>query len=72
MTWNVFPPFESSNLASARYDDTQSILEVTFHNGGTYQYFDVPPHVAEAMKNADSKGVFLAANVKGHYRYSKA
>lgn len=71
MTWQVIPPFDSSNIASIRYEDAQSILEVTFHNGGTYQYYDVPTSVFEAFKDAASKGQFLASNIKGHYRYSK-
>ncbi len=71
MAWQNFQPFTSSNIASIRFDDEQRILEVAFHNGGTYEYYDVPPQVIEDFKIADSKGSFLAANIKGHYRYSK-
>ena len=71
MAWQQFPPFTSSNVASIRYEDAQSILEVTFHNGGTYQYYDVPSHVAAVFQAAESKGSFLATGIKGHYRYSK-
>lgn len=71
MAWQAYPYFESSNLASARYDNAELVLEVTFHNGGTYQYFGVPAHVAESFGQADSKGGFLASDIKGHYRYSK-
>jgi hypothetical protein len=71
MAWQTFPSFTSSNIASIRYEDAQMILEVTFHNGGTYEYFDVPSQVIEEFMSADSKGGFLAARIKGHYRYSK-
>jgi len=71
MAWQEFPHFESSNIASARYEDLGKILEITFHNGGTYQYYDVPSHVATGFGQADSKGSFLASNIKGHFRYAK-
>jgi len=63
--------FESSNVSEIRYESSTSTLEVVFHNGGTYQYFDVPDHIWEAFKAADSKGKFLAYSIKGHYRYAK-
>lgn len=71
MAWEKFPPFDSSNIASIKYEDVQFILEVTFHNGGTYHYYDVPSRVANDLKYAQSKGGFLASAIKGHYRYSK-
>lgn len=71
MAWTQFPPFSSSNIASIRYEEQQQILEVTFHNGGTYQYFDIPSHVAADFAKAESKGAYLAASIKGLYRYSK-
>ncbi|CRY56769.1 MULTISPECIES: KTSC domain-containing protein [Enterobacterales] len=71
MAWTNFPAFSSSNIASIRYEEQQRILEVTFLNGGTYHYYDVPNGVVEDMKRAESKGVYLASTIKGHYRYSK-
>jgi hypothetical protein len=72
MAWQEFAPFTSSNVAAARYDNEQLLLEVEFHNGGRYHYFDVPEQVARSFEQADSKGKFLAASIKGHYRYSRA
>lgn len=71
MAWEEFPPFTSSNIAELRYDGDQLVLEIVFHNGGTYQYYDVESHVVEEFKIADTKGGFLAKRIKGHYRYSK-
>ncbi len=71
MAWRDFPPFLSSNIASIRYEEQQFILEVTFLNGSAYQYYDVPAQIAEDMIRAESKGSFLASDIKGHYRYSK-
>lgn len=71
MAWQPYPYFESSNIASARYEDVAQILEVTFHNGGSYQYYDVPAQVAAGFGQAESKGSFLASAIKGNYRYAK-
>lgn len=71
MAWETFPEFSSSNIASIRYDAEQLTLEVAFHNGGIYQYYDVPSHVANDFKAAGSKGTYLASDIKGRYRYSK-
>ncbi|MDT8758749.1 KTSC domain-containing protein [Sphingomonas psychrotolerans] len=72
MAWQDFAPFTSSTVAAARYDAEQLLLEIEFHNGGRYHYFDVPEHVAQACDQAESKGQFLAVSIKGHYRYSRA
>jgi hypothetical protein len=71
MAWHQYAAFSSSNIQSIRYDNATNVLEVTFLNGGTYQYFDVPDYVSMDFEQAASKGEFLAANIKGHYRYSK-
>lgn len=62
---------QSSNIASIGYDSESQILEIEFLNGGVYQYFDVPERVYEGLIAADSHGKYLAANIKGTYRYSK-
>jgi hypothetical protein len=71
MAWRDFAPFTSSNVAAIRYDSEQSLLEVEFLNGARYQYYDVPEQVAQAFEQAESKGVFLAQSIKGHFRYSR-
>lgn len=71
MAFRDIKPFDSSNIRSARYDEASQVLEITFNNGGTYEYYDVPAHVAEDFENADSKGAYLASRIKGHYRYSR-
>lgn len=66
-----FMNFSSATVAKIGYDSSSSTLEVEFHNGGIYQYFDVPEHLWEAFKVAESQGKFLSQNIKGQYRYSK-
>jgi len=62
---------ESSNIESIGYDSKSQTLEIEFLNGSVYQYFDVPQHIYDGLISADSHGKYLAANIKGYYRYSK-
>lgn len=71
MAWESFNNFTSSNISSLRYETDSLTLEVGFHNGGVYQYYDVPPQVWGGFKAAESQGKYLAEHIKGHYRYSK-
>ena len=59
----------SSNIYSVGYEDT--VLYVRFNSGGLYAYFGVPEYVYSNMLHAPSKGGYLAAHVKGHYRYQR-
>ena len=64
-------PVDSSNISSIGFDEDSSTLEVEFHSGAVYQYFDVPLAVYEGFIEADSKGQYLAQHIKGYYRYVK-
>ena len=64
-------PVDSSDVAAIGYDDESQTLEVEFIKSGVYQYFGVPREVFEAFLAADSKGRFLAQNVKGQFEYSQ-
>ncbi|MGO0792313.1 KTSC domain-containing protein [Herbaspirillum seropedicae] len=64
-------PVTSSNVTSVGYDPDSGTLEVEFHNGSIYQYFDVPEALYNGLIHADSVGGFLAAHVKGTYRFSR-
>lgn len=61
----------SSNITSIGYDLDSETLEIEFHNGGVYQYFDVPKGVYDELMDAGSHGSYLASNIKGVFRYSK-
>lgn len=61
----------SSNVASVGYDLDSSTLEVEFKDGSVYQYFDVPEAIYNGLIGASSVGGFLAAQVKGTYRFSR-
>ena len=62
---------ESSNVAGFKYEESTQVLTVEFKNGSRYDYYDVPEHIFEGMMNADSKGKYLNAEIKGHYRYAR-
>ncbi len=69
MEWIETP--ESSNISRFGYNETSNILTVEFKNGNKYDYYDVPIHIFESMKEAPSKGIFLAHNIKGNFRYAR-
>ena len=62
---------QSSTIVRVTYDSDQQILNVEFKNGN-YVYYDVPEQVFEGMRSAPSKGQYLAQEIKGRYRYSRA
>jgi hypothetical protein len=53
------------------YDEARKVLTIEFKNGSRYEYYDLPANVFQQMKAAASKGQFLSANIKGHYRYAR-
>jgi hypothetical protein len=64
-------PVDSSNINSIGYDEESSTLEIEFHSGAIYQYFDVSFPVYDGLMEADSKGQYLSQHIKGKYRYVK-
>ncbi|MGD0672457.1 MAG: KTSC domain-containing protein [Candidatus Binatus sp.] len=64
-------PVSSSNVAEIGYDASTMTLEVAFHDGSVYQYFDVPDRVYQEFMRAASKGKFLHANITNNFRYTK-
>lgn len=64
-------PVDSSNISSIGFDEDTSTLEIEFHSGAVYQYFDVPLNIYEGLMNAGSKGQYFAQHIKGYYRFVK-
>lgn len=62
---------DSSDLASVLYDKSTLKLRITFHNGGVYDYSDVPEMVYSGLLNAPSKGIYFAKFIKNVYRFIK-
>ncbi len=66
------PALDSSNIASADHDPATGDLRVTFKNGSTYIYSNVPEHVVEGLHSAESAGGYLNSQIKGQYDYRRA
>lgn len=64
-------PVRSSNLREVGYDPATRTLEVTFHNGGVYHYYDVPAHLYRGLAGAASAGSFLHARIKSTFGYRR-
>lgn len=54
-------------IAEIRYDDERNLLEVLFHNGRVYRYFDVPPEEYDALIGADSVGRYFNQEIRKRY-----
>ncbi len=66
-----YTDFSSSNVARISYDADNATLEVEFHNGSIYQYYEVSQNVWDDFKVAPSKGQFIHQYLKGKYRYAR-
>lgn len=64
-------PVSSSNILAIGYDADSEVLEVEFTSGAVYSYSSVPIGEYEGLMNADSKGKYLHANIKGRYPYMR-
>lgn len=61
----------SSNIASIGYDDASETLEIEFHNGTIYQFYNVSQGVYEQLISAPSKGQFFSAYIRPAFPYSR-
>ncbi|RLK59561.1 MULTISPECIES: KTSC domain-containing protein [Actinokineospora] len=60
-------PVASTSIAAIGYDADRRVLEVEFHNGGVYQYLDVPKKVYWQFASSPSLGAFLNHEIKDRY-----
>jgi ATP-dependent DNA helicase RecG len=61
----------SSNIASVEYDGERMIMEIEFHDGAVYQFFDVPEKVYLGLVNAPSHGAYYLLEVKELFKNKK-
>jgi hypothetical protein len=65
-------PVASSSLVAVGYDSQQQILEIEFHDGSVYQYFEVPSYVYTGLMSMGSHGYYYQTFIKsGGYRYQR-
>ena len=60
-----------SSISFIGYEPRSRILEIQFHDGDTYQYFEVPMRIYILFVNAPSKEAFLNYYVKKNFHYAK-
>lgn len=60
---------KSSNISKVGYNSHDQTLAVTFKDGKTYHYSEVPSDVNRALLEAESVGKFLSANVVGKFKH---
>lgn len=61
----------STNIKSVAYEAASSTLQIKFHSGGFYNYFNVPESEWRALMGADSHGKYFNAHIKECYRFHK-
>jgi hypothetical protein len=61
----------SSSLQSVGYDPRSQMLEIEFHSGSVYRYFDVPGAVFEELLAQDSLGAYFNTNIRDAYRCTR-
>ena len=64
-------PVSSSNLKSVGYDQSSNTLEIEFHSGRVYQYYNVPKRIYQELMAASSHGKYHHRRIKDSYRYSR-
>ena len=60
---------DSSLLAGAAYDLSESVLQLEFRDGAIYRYFAVPAAVYDDLLAADSKGSYFNKQIRGRFRH---
>lgn len=61
----------SSSLQSVGYDARHETLEVEFHNGAIYQYYNLPQSMYEKLMEVASKDQFFNAQIRNRFPYSR-
>ena len=64
-------PVASSNLAAVGYDPETLTLQIAFHDGSVYIYYDVSPAVYAGLLLAKSKGRYFRALIRDSYDYER-
>lgn len=62
-------PVQSSQISYIGYEREDKELFVTFNDGNTYKYLDVPLLIWEEFKNSQSIGKYFISNIKKSYKY---
>lgn len=61
----------SGMLKAIEYDEVKNDLTVTFNNGGSYVYHDVPKEMFDGILAAESAGKYYLAHIKDKFKFEK-
>jgi hypothetical protein len=62
---------QSRLLVGMAYDHDQTILQLEFHDGTVYQYFQVPRQTHQDLLQADSKGAYFNRHIRSVFRCAR-
>jgi hypothetical protein len=60
---------ESEAISAVGYESATQTLRITYRNGRTYDYADVPPEEFSEFMNAPSRGAYANQVIKPKYKY---
>ena len=62
-------PVHSSSIAAVGYAAAHELLEIEFHSGAVYRYFNVPPAAYRDLVEAQSIGRHFVHRIRPRYRH---
>jgi KTSC domain len=62
---------DSTSIEWFEYDDATNSIDLAYVGGDVYRYHDVPPHVCDGLRAAESKGRYVNMVIKPQYRYTR-
>jgi len=62
---------QSRLLARIAYNYQRTILQLEFHGGMVYQYFQVPHQTYQDLLQADSKGAYFNRRIRNVFRCAR-
>lgn len=63
--------WSSRLLEAAAYDRSQGLLHLSFRNGTSYRYSDVPAEVYDQLLLSESKGRYFNLHIRNRYAYTR-
>jgi hypothetical protein len=61
----------SSELRWVGYEESALLLEVEFHSGEVYRYFQVPAQLVLELLEAESIGGYFNAHIRSKFKFKK-
>jgi hypothetical protein len=62
---------QSTFIKGHTYNPDTRELSINFHNGKSFTYSDVPPHVSVGLRDAPSKGKYFHAKIRGNFTHKE-